>query len=74
MGSNVPLNQRQKSTENGQKGGRKSTQKGGRKSTQKGGRKSTQKGGRKSRPGRSNIEPASLKSIYRERQRIDDGP
>jgi hypothetical protein len=66
MGSNVPLNQRQKSTENGQKGGRKSTQKGG--------RKSTQKGGRKSRPGRSNIEPASLKSIYRERQRIDDGP
>ena len=69
---------------NGQKGGRKSTQKGGQ-STQKGGRKSTQKGGRKSRPGRSNIQPALLKSIYRERQRtvngsmmdrerIDDGP
>jgi hypothetical protein len=79
-----------KSTQKGghkstQKGGRKSTQKGGHKSTQKGGHKSTQKGGRKSRPGRSNIQPALLKSIYRERQRtvngsmmdrerIDDGP
>jgi hypothetical protein len=81
----LPKNGQKGGRKSTQKGGRKSTQKGGHKSTQKGGHKSTQKGGRKSRPGRSNIQPALLKSIYRERQRtvngsmmdrerIDDGP